>query len=228
MSQPKPASRFQSVKQEQVLTYGPGSFAAFTPHKVQAKACTFKGKEACCVQLPPNFTAETGYIVDGPHFLYLPDIDFHDGSVELFIASGVAEGADAFARGFAGLAFRIDPGTKQTEGLYIRPTNGRAMDQVRRNHSVQYFSYPAYDFAYFRKNAPEKYEAYCDLETDTWMHMRIDVQGEQARLYMHQAEQPCLLVDDLKRGPDARGGIGLWVDVGTVAYFADIRISRWD
>lgn len=227
MSQPMPASCFSPAQKETVCTYNPKQFSSFIPHKVTTQTCVYKEKHALQVQFSPDFTQETGYIPDGPHFAYVPDIDFHNGVIELSVASSLADNAASFARGFAGIAFRIEPAIKNFEGIYIRPTNGRAMDQVRRNHSVQYFSFPTYDFAYFRQHAPEKYEAYCDLQVDTWMHMRIEVQGEKARLYMHNAEQPCLLVDDLKLGQNARGGIGLWVDMGTVAHFADIKVTKW-
>jgi hypothetical protein len=35
---------------------------------------------------------------------------------------------------------------------------------------------------------------------------------------------PVLTVDDLKLGATARGAVGLWVDIGTDACFADLRI----
>jgi hypothetical protein len=50
--------------------------------------------------------------------------------------------------GDAAGAFRIDEagGSFACKEIYLRPTNGRADDQVRRNHATQYFSYPGYDF----------------------------------------------------------------------------------
>jgi len=33
-----------------------------------------------------------------------------------------------------------------------------------------------------------------------------------------------LTVEDLKLGPAARGAVGLWVDIGTEGYFANLRI----
>ena len=37
------------------------------------------------------------------------------------------------------------------EGIYVRPTNARADDRLRRNRSTQYFSYPGYDFDRLRR-----------------------------------------------------------------------------
>ena len=53
------------------------------------------------------------------------------------------------ARGFIGMAFRVRDG--KFEYIYLRPTNGRADDQVRRNHSTQYSSFPDFDFARLRR-----------------------------------------------------------------------------
>lgn len=51
-------------------------------------------------------------------------------------------------RGFVGVAFRVNLDASKDapkyECFYLRPTNGRADDQVRRNHSTQYISYPAF------------------------------------------------------------------------------------
>jgi hypothetical protein len=45
----------------------------------------------------------------------------------------------------------------QFEHIYLRPTNGRADDQVRRNHSAQYSAHPNFSFAVSRAQAPERY-----------------------------------------------------------------------
>ena len=46
----------------------------------------------------------------------------------------------------------------------------------------------------------------------------------KARLYVHDAGQPALLVNDLKKGA-SRGGVALWIGPGTDAYFTNLRIS---
>jgi hypothetical protein len=78
--------------------------------------------------------------------------------------------APGSARGFIGLAFRNKDDNSKFESIYIRPTNGRADDQVRRNHSIQYFSFPDYDFERFRKEAPEKYESYAVMGLIEWIN----------------------------------------------------------
>jgi len=51
------------------------------------------------------------------------------------------------------------------------------------------------------------------------------VRGEKTRLYVHGAQRPALIVNDLKHGVSG-GEIGLWIDPGTAVHFADLRITR--
>jgi hypothetical protein len=55
--------------------------------------------------------------------------------------------------------------------------------------------------------------------------MRIEVNGAKALLYVNGSDQPVLIVNDLKPGREAHGFIGLWVDIGTEAYFSNLRIT---
>ena len=55
--------------------------------------------------------------------------------------------------------------------------------------------------------------------------MKIEVQGDRARLYVHGAAQPALLVNDLKLGASAKGAIALWIGPGTVGHFANLRVT---
>jgi hypothetical protein len=50
--------------------------------------------------------------------------------------------------------------------------------------------------------------------------------GWEAKLYLNQGEHPVLVVNNLKHGPDASGGIGLWVDVGTEGPFTDLKVEN--
>ena len=115
--------------------------------------------------------------------------------------------------------------TMKYECFYLRPTNGRADDQVRRNHSAQYVSYPEFPWHRLRKEFPEKYESYVDLLPGEWTKVKIEVRGNKARLYVHDAAQPVLVVNDLKQGA-SQGQIALWVGTGTVAHFANLRVSK--
>lgn len=163
---------------------------------------------------------------DEPTFVKVKGIDFSNGTIEVKVLGRLLKNAPEFARGFIGIAFRINGNNTKYESIYIRPTNGRANDQVRRNHSIQYYSYPDYKFDRLRKESPERYEAYADMELNKWITMRIEVNGAQAKLFLDNNQQPSLIVKDLKHGANASGSIALWVEVGTEGYFKDLKITK--
>lgn len=164
--------------------------------------------------------------VDEPTFVKIKAVDFSNGIIEVKVLSRLLKNASETARGFIGIAFRINDDNTKFENIYIRPTNGRANDQVRRNHSIQYFSYPEFKFDRLRKESPERYESYADMELNRWITIRIEVNGTQAKLFLDNNKQPSLIVNDLKHGADASGAIALWVDVGTEGYFKDLKITK--
>lgn len=163
---------------------------------------------------------------DEPTFVKIVGSHLTDGTIEVSVLSRLRPNAPPDARGFIGLAFRIAADNAKFESIYIRPTNGRADDQVRRNHSIQYFAYPDFKFSRLRKESPEKYESYADMGLNEWIKMKVVVKGAQAKLYLNDNKEPSLIVNDLKHGADFGGGIGLFVDVGTEGYFTDLKIKQ--
>jgi hypothetical protein len=163
---------------------------------------------------------------DLPTFVKVKGIDLKDGTIEVKVLSRLLKNAPASARGFIGVAFHIDSLNSKFEGIYLRPTNGRAEDQLRRNHSIQYFSHPDYDFDRLRKEANGVYESYADMDLNEWITMRIEIKGKQAKLFLNNNKQPSLIVNDLKLGDNVSGAIGLWVDGGTEGYFKDLKITK--
>lgn len=163
---------------------------------------------------------------DEPSFVKIKGIDFKDGTIEVKVLSRLLKTAPASARGFIGVAFHIDEQNSKFESIYVRPTNGRADDQLRRNHSIQYFSFPDYKFDRLRKEAEGVYESYADMGLNEWIAMRIEVKGKQAKLFLNNNKQPSLIVNDLKLGDTISGAIGLWVDIGTEGYFKDLKITK--
>jgi hypothetical protein len=152
-------------------------------------------------------------------------VEFSSGVIEAEISGEPGPGAGEGARGFVGIAFRVQKAQNTYDAFYLRPTNGRADDQVRRNHSTQYISHPAWPWQRLRKETPEKYEAYVDLMPGEWTKIKIEVRGEQARLYVHDQAQPTLIINDVKSGATGRGAIALWVGPGTVAHFRIVKIT---
>lgn len=150
--------------------------------------------------------------------------EFKNGTIELEMAGAPSAGASESARGFAGIAFRVAPDKTHFECVYLRPTNGRADDQLRRNHSTQYVSAPDFPWERLRKENPGVYESYVDLEPGAWTKFKLVVSGKKAALYVHGAAQPCLIVNDLK-GVEDRGKIALWIGPEADGYFSGLKIT---
>ena len=159
-----------------------------------------------------------------PTYVRVKGVEFRNGTIEVKVLSKLLPNAPASARGFIGIAFRVSDSNSKFECIYIRPTNGRANDQIRRNHSIQYFSYPDYKFDRLRKEAPEMYESYADMGLNEWIKLKIVVKDLQAKFFINDNKQPSLIVNDLKLGANSSGGIALWVDVGTEGFFSDLKI----
>jgi hypothetical protein len=146
-----------------------------------------------------------------------------DGTIEVSLSGNTAPDAPPELRGFVGIAFRVTD-RSHFECFYIRPKNGRSEDQLQRNHSTQYISIPGFTWDKLRRESPGKYESYVDLVPGEWTKLKIEVKGKTAKLYVNGAEQPTLIVNDLKQ-PVSNGGIALWVGQGTIAHFADLKIA---
>jgi hypothetical protein len=166
--------------------------------------------------------------IDEPTFIRINGVDFNNGTIEVKVLSRLLPSAPEFARGFIGVAFRINDSNTKYESIYVRSLNARVDDQVRRNHSIQYYSYPDYKFDTLRKIAPERYESYADMEMNKWIILRIEVKDAEARLFINKNSQPSLVVKDLKHGANMSGAIALWVEIGTEGYFSDLKISKQD
>ena len=162
---------------------------------------------------------------EGAQMALLDGSGFKDGTIEAEIAGEPVAAASETARGFVGIAFHSARDGARFECFYLRPTNGRAEDQVRRNHSVQYIAYPGYEFDALRKSDPGRYESYVDLVPGAWTHVKIVIDGRHARLFVHGASQPTLVVNDLKL-PLPEGETGLWIGDETQAWFRDVKIRR--
>ena len=63
-----------------------------------------------------------------------------------------------------------------------------------------------------------------DLVPGQWTQVKIQVAGTGARLYVNGAEQPVLIVNDLKQ-PSTNGAIALWVGPGTIAHFSELKVT---
>lgn len=103
------------------------------PRNVALKQVIYKGRLA--LQLIAAADA-----ANGSSYAIVKDTRFQDGTIEVNVAGKPASDAGPDARGFIGIAFRLRD--NKYGCIYLRPTNGRADDQVRRNHSTEYSSFP--------------------------------------------------------------------------------------
>ena len=195
---------------------------SFHLHKVVAESTTYAGKKALRVTEADAFKNS-----DPDKLVVIKEFDFQNGVIEIEVAGLPLPGANPGARGFIGVAFRVNAEVSKYECIYLRSTNGRANDQVRRNHASQYVSFPDYSWRTLRESVPSKYEAYVDLVPGEWTKMKVEVSGTTTRLYVYGSKQPTLIVNDLKLG-DVKGSIALRIGPGTEGFFSNLRVRMND
>lgn len=216
----------------QAKRYSLESVDGLTLHNVAVEPVTHQGRKGLRVTLAPETARRLAAMppeqraqAEIEELALIDGLDFSNGVIEVEIAGAPAPGADEGARGFVGIAFRMQEDRKTYDAFYLRPTNGRAPDQERRNHSVQYVSHPQWPWFRLRKETPGRYESYVDLVPDAWTKIKIEVRGDRAQLYVHESQQPVLIVNDVKSGAHAKGTLALWVGFQTVAHFRNLTVT---
>jgi len=202
------------AREPQVKQFALESTAGIRTKSLTAEPATLDGKKGLKIT---SAGQEEVAVIEG--------LDFANGIIEAELAGTPGPGAGEAARGFVGMAFRVSSDMQTFDAFYLRPTNGRAEDQERRNHATQYISHPDWTWARLRKETPSRYESYADLQPNVWTRIKIEVRGDRARLFIHDQAQPALIVNDVKTGAQGRGAVGLWVGAGTVAHFRDVRVQ---
>jgi hypothetical protein len=160
--------------------------------------------------------------VDQPTFVVLP-LDMAAGRLEVDICSDLLPEAPDCARAFAGPAFAIAGDCSTFEAVYVRPYNGRSVapDEVRGQRAVQYFAYPDWPFDRLREERrDEGFESGADIRPGAWLHLVVEFDLTHVR-----AEVDGVAVVDRERVGNGGGGVGLFVDIGTDAHFADLLVQ---
>lgn len=174
----------------------------------------------------PFDVANLGATVDEPTFARLSNLDFENGVIEVKMFSQIQDSSPfQSAQGFIGVAYRINDDNSAYESIYLRPRVGRSDNQLARNHTVQYYAYPDFKFDRLRKEAEGKYETTAPVDIKEWITMRIEVNGEKAYMFINDAKYSTFVVNKMK-GKTTQGAIGLWVDIGTIGYFKDLKITK--
>lgn len=180
----------------------------------QAERVKYRGREAIRLTTAPK---------QEEVLAFLKGAQIQDGTIECDVALKVTTPPGVRMPGFVGVAFRTRADASHYELFYLRPGNARSQDQAMRNHSVQYVSIPGFDWYKLRREWPWLYESYAVLEFEHWNHVKIDLHGRVAKLFIDGSENPTLVVNGLK-GEDLRGGVALWGYAGEEAYFANLKV----
>ena len=149
---------------------------------------------------------------------YLRGIEFTNGTIEFDV-----RGKDVQQQSFVGVAFHGVDGTTY-DAIYFRPFNFRAVDPARRIHAVQYISHPTYTWQKLRTEQPGKFEQAVNPVPDpnAWFHVRVVVASPRVSVFVGDAKEPSLVVDQLS--DRKKGLIGLWVGNNSGGDFANFRI----
>jgi len=154
----------------------------------------------------------------GDGVAYLQGVEFTNGTIELDV-----RGKDVPQQSFVGVAFHGVDGTTY-DAIYFRPFNFRAEDPARRGHAVQYIAQPIYPWQKLRAEQPGKYERAIDPVPDpnAWFHVRVVVASPKVSVFVDDAKEPSLVVDQLS--DRKKGLVGLWVGNNAGGDFANVKI----
>jgi hypothetical protein len=188
-------------------------------HNVITKPVQYRGKSALEVRdaVPELPDATTRLVL-------LKDFAFRNGVIDLYLSGDTAADAPATYRGFVGIAFHVARDRDHFECIYLRPKNGHSPDPVQHGHATQYTSQPDFTWNRLRTETPGKYESSADIAPGDWIHIRIEVSGKRAALFVNDAKVPALVVNE-RLGTLDEGPVALWVGPGTIANFADLKVS---
>lgn len=196
------------------------------PVKTKADVATYRGRRGLRIINNDGLTA-TGTPAGAQAIAIVKMSEFKDGTIEAGVAGLPREGAPPTTRGFVGIAFHVQDHGSRYESIYLRMTNARADDQLQRNHSTQYVEQPDFTWQRLRKENPGVYESYVDLEPGVWTRIKIVVTGTKPSVYVNGADQPCLIVNDLKLCV-AHGQVALWTGSNPEAYFSNLTVKKAD
>ncbi len=124
------------------------------------------------------------------------------------------------ARGFIGLAYRVQADLSAYESIYLRPTNGPAAPP-RATRAVQYYAYPDHPFDVLRETEPDRYEAAADIAPGRWSRLSVALQGKRFTAHVDGV----LVLQGEGKLPERPGRVGLWVDIGTEGLFANLTLQ---
>jgi sugar lactone lactonase YvrE len=144
---------------------------------------------------------------------YLNDVEFENGVIEVDVA---VDGA----RSYPGIIFRLQS-EKSYERIYIRPHRAGLYPDA-----IQYT--PVFNgVAGWQLYNGEGLTAPAEIPVEEWIHLRLEVLGSQARLFLNGGAEPSLEITGLKHGV-GRGAIGLLGPKNSTACFSNFAYRSTD
>jgi hypothetical protein len=136
------------------------------------------------------------------------DFEMRDGVIDVDVATPAA-------RGFFGIQFRIADEGATAEWFYLRQHKSGASD------AMQYTPVLNTGLNWQLYNGPG-FTGAVDIPKDAWFHLRLEVTGAQAKLYVKDMDKPALVANDLKSGVQ-KGQLALAVLIGAT-YFSNFQV----
>ena len=140
----------------------------------------------------------------------LKDLKMRDGVIDVDVTTPAT-------RGFFGVQFRISDDDANAEWVYLRQHKSGLPD------AIQYTPVLNTGLNWQIYNGPG-FTAAVDIPKDVWFHMRVEVAGAQAKLYVKDMDKPALIMNDLKSGVQ-QGRIALAVLTGAT-YFSNFEVHE--
>ncbi len=138
----------------------------------------------------------------------LKDFEMRDGVVEMDVITPAS-------RGFFGVQFRIAGDGANAEWVYLRQHKSGLPD------AMQYTPVLNTGLNWQIYNGPD-FTGAVDIPKDVWFHLRLEMVGAQAKLYVKDMDKPALVMNDLKSGVQ-KGQVALAVLTGAT-YFSNFEI----
>jgi len=156
---------------------------------------------------PVDYQGRKSLFLDGGAAV-LKDFELRDGIVDVDVSTPAS-------RGFFGIQFRIANEGANSEWVYLRQHKSGYPD------AMQYTPVLNTGLNWQLYNGPG-FTGAVEIPKDVWFHLRLEVAGAQARLFVKDMEKPALVMNDLKSGVQ-KGQVGLYVLTGAT-YFSNFQI----
>ncbi len=141
----------------------------------------------------------------------LKDVEFVDGIIEFDISV-------TGQRSYPGIRFRAQS-RANAENIYIRPhIIGVSQD------ALQYTPIFNNEACWQLYNG-DGFTTGIEMPLNEWVHVKIEVSGSQARVYIGDTKKPTLKIDYLKHGK-SKGGIALTSPPNGTAHFSNFKIDK--